>query len=57
MGNVTSPESGEMLKQSSLEALGYICQEIDANVGLENDLTRLILWKRPKFTLTIGKEK
>ncbi|PAV74661.1 hypothetical protein WR25_19860 [Diploscapter pachys] len=35
MGNVTSPQSGEMLKQSSLEALGYICQEIDANVGLE----------------------
>ncbi|PAV91117.1 hypothetical protein WR25_08013 [Diploscapter pachys] len=35
MGNVPSPQSGEMLKKSSLEALGYICQEIDANVGLE----------------------
>lgn len=32
MANVTSTESTEMLKESSLEALGYICQDMPTTV-------------------------
>ena len=28
MVNVTDPNASEMLKESSLEAIGYICQDI-----------------------------
>ncbi|CAI2311773.1 unnamed protein product [Caenorhabditis sp. 36 PRJEB53466] len=49
--NVTEPQSGEMLKESSLETLGYICQDIDPRV-LEkkaNDvLTAIIHGMRPE---------
>lgn len=49
--NVTESQSGEMLKESSLETLGYICQDIDPRV-LEtkaNDvLTAIIHGMRPE---------
>ena len=49
--NVTEPQSGEMLKESSLETLGYICQDIDPRF-LEtkaNDvLTAIIHGMRPE---------
>ncbi|CAD6186495.1 unnamed protein product [Caenorhabditis auriculariae] len=32
MTNVTNVASGEMLKESSLETLGYVCQDIEAKV-------------------------
>ncbi|CAI5440286.1 unnamed protein product [Caenorhabditis angaria] len=32
MDNVTNQQSGEMLKESSLETLGYICHDIDSKV-------------------------
>lgn len=30
--NVTNPESTEMMKESTLEAIGYICQDIDPEI-------------------------
>lgn len=32
MANVTNPASSEALKEASLEALGYICQDVTASV-------------------------
>lgn len=51
--NVTEPQSNEMLKESSLETLGYICQDIDPRVleGKANDvLTAIIHGMRPEET-------
>lgn len=33
-GNVTNPASTEMMKEASLEAMGYICQDIVSEPGL-----------------------
>lgn len=48
---MTDAQSGEMLKESSLETLGYICQDIDPRV-LEpkaNDvLTAIVHGMRPE---------
>ncbi|ULU11419.1 hypothetical protein L3Y34_015100 [Caenorhabditis briggsae] len=49
--NVTEPASGEMLKESSLETLGYICQDIDPRhlEAKANDvLTAIIHGMRPE---------
>lgn len=43
--NVTNPASTEMLKESTLEAIGYICQDIEPEVliGQSNDILTAIV--------------
>lgn len=43
--NVTNPNSTEMVKEATLEAIGYICQDIDPEVlvGQSNDILTAIV--------------
>ncbi|EEC20062.1 importin beta, nuclear transport factor, putative [Ixodes scapularis] len=44
-GHVTNPSSTEMLKEATLEAMGYICQDIEPEVlvGQSNDILTAIV--------------
>lgn len=52
MSNVTNDSSPEQKREASLEALGYICQDIDSKVCLHNS-AKTELFRCLKLKLTI----
>lgn len=52
MSNVTNPASTEPLKESSLETLGYVCQDIDPKVRRNLNIKFFRIVKIVKFDCT-----